>query len=373
MSRWKPGRPTVAHSPKAAGLWRSRRLLLLVAWLGVITFAVIPGAYPDDRGTPDDGYELPPATDWGGPQGPWSGDGSVGASQRTLTRRAKVIIRLPNLFGWAIVNPVDRRDRGGRGWAPMPMPDRFGPAVPGCELTIIGGDTTLTSVYAIGQHGRPVGELPPVTINTVAFGSIPVSATLVLSQRIDGELVPLHADLWTPQGIQTPANCDPDYFTKNPRGFGVVEGPLSLTISALRIDGRPVDVGRRCRAVAPLDINLWAADAGSSASDDPWFPTTGGRLYQREDTTRVDVPGGRLLHPGSTDLTIPAFAGCRSTKGDDISRLLTATISGPGNEIAVRQTAIRFSGTPGYWYGKDIGGGAVQDPPPPPDIPVPTD
>jgi hypothetical protein len=48
------------------------------------------------------------------------------------------------------------------------------------------------------------------------------------------------------------------------------------------------------------------------------------------------VAGGLLL--GSLD--IPAFAGCTTAGGDDISALLTATVSGDGNAVQIRTQSL---------------------------------
>lgn len=375
MSRWKPHHGRMRR-------WKSRRVLILVAWLGLVAVGAAPGAYSDD--SPGSGYDLPPA-------GTGAAQGPVGISQTALARRAKLIVRLPNMLGWVQVSPPRDPNSGPGRSRPVPLPDEFQSHVPGCVAT---GVPIMSDVYAIGPapEGRPVGELPPATIKTVAFGSIPVTATLQLSQIVDGQLEPLRADLW-----QTPRpgygyRCDPNNGNQTPTGYGTVKGQLSLTISRLRIDGQPVDIGAHCRTVTPLEINLWADRAGETARPSDagpdwamgWTPGTGGDLYQRKDTTRVDVPGGYLVHPGSTDLTIPAFTDCTSTAGDDISRLLTATISGSGNHLTAFQPEPGLSSNsdearndPTLCYAaNNMPGKPVMcplDPPPPPTIPIPKD
>ncbi|TQK69701.1 MULTISPECIES: hypothetical protein [unclassified Nocardioides] len=352
--------------------WKARRIPILVAWICLMAFVGTPGAYSDDGGV-GSGHELPPV---GSPQDGAGGSGPVGASQNTLIERSKLIIRLPNLLGWLMIKPPYRDPNAGLPRPrPSPVPAEWQSDVPGCVVTALA---LVNDIYAIGPSpgGRPVGALPPTTVRTVAFGSIPVSATLQLSQVIDGELEPFRADIW-PIGDAARIPCDPEWRRKNPENPAYVRGRLSLTVSEIAIDGVPVDVGNRCRTVAPLDINLWAADAGSSTSPDPWYPVLGGRLFQRKDTSRAAVPGGNLLHPASSDLTIPAFTGCRSASGDDVSRLLTAAIAGPGNELSVRQDpAASYSGDRNDPTACGVQSGKVVcplDPPPPPAIPVPAD
>ena len=51
------------------------------------------------------------------------------------------------------------------------------------------------------------------------------------------------------------------------------------------------------------------------------------------------------LHPGSTNLTIPAFVGCVNPRtGEDFSRLITAMVSGPDNTVAANQSQAILNG-----------------------------
>lgn len=345
MSHRKPRHPT------------TRRALILLVWIGVVAFGVTPGAYSDE--SPGSSHELPPKV---------QDEGPVVVGQRTLVPRAKVIVKLTDLFGWIQLKPPRDPNFGQRRPRAWPLPAQFQSRVPGCVASAV---PQTSDIYVISPSpgGHPVGLLRPSTVNTVAFGSIPVTATLQLSQIIDGELKPFHADTWPIVGT-SPA-CDPDFGAQSPLNASTIEGQLSLTITDLQIDGQRIDVGARCRTVKPLEINMWGGD--------DWKPGLGGHVYQRADDSRVPVPGGYLKHPGSTDLTIPAFTGCVSADGEDISRLLTATISGPGNEIAATQAEPDLSGDrndPAACYvdsssGEEICPGNLHPEPPP--IPVPSD
>ena len=359
------------HKPRHSAI---SRIVILLLWAGLIAFGASPGAHsePSARlaGDAAGGDEIPPYT--GTHQ-----EGAVGLGQRALTPRTKLIIRLPDVLSWFMLRTERDPNYRARRPAAYPVPEEWQSDVPGCQAV---GITTFADVYAIGQSpgGRPVGHLPPATVRAVAFGSIPVTVTLNLSQIIDGQLIPLHADFWS---TSTGGACDPSWRAKHPYDPAYVRGRLTLTLSDLSIDGHRVDIGDRCRTVEPLQVNMWAVKAGFSPGG--WTPSGGGDLYQREDTTLVDVPGGGLLHPGSTDLTIPAFTGCVSADGEDVSRLLTAAISGPGNEISARQGPVLFVGT-STDFGRNNPAGCKVNPqtgekicplpaPTPPDIPVPTD
>jgi hypothetical protein len=364
MSRRKPRHPT------------TRRVVILLLWIGLIAFGLAPVAYSDE--SPGAGYELPARG-----KGP---EGVVGLSTGTLAKRSKLLIKLSNALAWIIVKPP--RDPNyplprGKLW---PLPDEIQSRVPGCVVT---GMPIIADMYAIGPkaEGQPVGVFPPTTVRAAAFGSIPVTVTLELSQIIGGELRGFEADLWQIGGGLSA--CDPDFGAQSPVAYGWVRGQLSLKISRATIDGQPVDVGPDCHAVDPLKINLWGDRAGETVRPPDagpdwtpgWLAASGGLLYQRKDTAREPVPGGYLLHPGSTDLTIPPFAGCRGASGEDVSRLLTATISGPGNQLALRQPGLGFNvprsePTRCYPNENDPSRPPIEcplDPPAPPDIPVPTD
>lgn len=369
MSRSKPRYPG------------TRRALILLLWIILVAFGFAPGAYSDEspgHGVTGAGPELPSQELWG------SG-GPTGVSQRALTPRTRLIIRLPNILGWLFVDKTPRNPNlGVPRKRPVPVPAEWQSDVPGCVMSALA---IITDLYAVGTNpgGSPVGELPPTTVHALAFGSIPVTVTLRLSQVIDGQLEPLRADIWPTNGA-SPA-CDPTWASKNPYAPAYVRGRLSMTLADLTIDGQAVDVGLRCRTVEPLQINMWGERAGDVVRppDAPpdwqqgWTPGAGGNLYQREDTRRVNVPGGNFVHPGSTDLTIPDFTGCVSEDGEDISALITSAISGPGNEIAALQAEPNVAGdrsNPAACYPVAHMPGTTTtcplDPPQPPAIPVPS-
>ncbi|MGV9883603.1 DUF6801 domain-containing protein [Streptomyces sp. NPDC003006] len=79
-----------------------------------------------------------------------------------------------------------------------------------------------------------------------------------------------------------------------------------LRLHGVRVNGVPLDVGPRCRTSRPIDTRL----TGS-------YPVTSGGLLQ-----------------GTLD--IPPFSGC-GANGEDLDPLLTATVSGPGNPLKIRQ------------------------------------
>ncbi|GGP57835.1 DUF6801 domain-containing protein [Streptomyces melanogenes] len=87
-----------------------------------------------------------------------------------------------------------------------------------------------------------------------------------------------------------------------------------LRVHDVRVNGVPLDVGRRCRTARPFDTVL----SGS------YNFLTGGIL--------------------DGQIAIPPFAGCGS-RGEDLSPLFTAALSGPGNAVRIRQGQLAGAGS----------------------------
>ncbi|MEU4350605.1 DUF6801 domain-containing protein [Streptomyces sp. NPDC023838] len=87
-----------------------------------------------------------------------------------------------------------------------------------------------------------------------------------------------------------------------------------LRVHDVRVNGVPLDVGQRCRTALPFDTVLSGA----------YNFLTGGVL--------------------DGEITIPPFAGCGS-RGEDLSPLFTAALSGPGNAVRIRQGQLAGAGS----------------------------
>ncbi|MGP9017369.1 DUF6801 domain-containing protein [Streptomyces sp. BR1] len=87
-----------------------------------------------------------------------------------------------------------------------------------------------------------------------------------------------------------------------------------LRLYDLRVNGVPMDVGPRCRTSQPIDTVLAGA----------YDFLTGGVLDGK--------------------IAIPPFAGCGS-RGEDLSPLFTATLSGPGNPVRIQQGRLAGAGS----------------------------
>ncbi|WGL53036.1 hypothetical protein P5P86_04235 [Nocardioides sp. BP30] len=199
-----------------------------------------------------------------------------------------------------------------------------------------------TDLYAAWppKGGAVPGAFPPIQVKTVAFGSIPVTATLQLHQTVvDGKLEPLLDQTWAPRnpGDGGGAPCDKSFSAPV---NSLVTGRVDISLTNLKVDGVPVEVGSSCRTVRPVDISLWGFDG--------YYPGQGGRLGQYDGAHagslgKLDSPyygeqNGTSI-PASTGIDVPPFTGCRDG-GDDVSPLITAMASGPDNPVAAEQSPI---------------------------------
>ncbi|MFD0856562.1 hypothetical protein ACFQ07_30300, partial [Actinomadura adrarensis] len=162
----------------------------------------------------------------------------------------------------------------------------------------------------IDHQGRQ--EFPPVRATFLAFGFMPVTATAHIGQ-MDGE--PFTSTVFRP-ALAPPGLTQ----TTSPYSiFGMAK--ISLRLSDVTVNGVPLDVGGNCRTAGHL-----------TSPDSPYRPD------------RVVLVGGsgpndprpkfsHILYGGATAgaVSIPNFTGCVTPGGEDITRLLDASVSGPGN------------------------------------------
>lgn len=127
----------------------------------------------------------------------------------------------------------------------------------------------------------------------LTFGFMPTTATLVLTQQADGELDGF--DAIQDPGLEITATTT-----------------MTLRLEDVVVDGAPLDVGRRCRGRAPIEISL----AGAAP-----------------EYTNI-AQGGPLRG----EIDIPRFTGCGV--GEDLDPLFDATVSASGNHIKIIQGPI---------------------------------
>jgi len=132
---------------------------------------------------------------------------------------------------------------------------------------------------------RIVHGLPPARATFLAFGFMPVSATLQLTEI--GTI-----NVYTVGTLSTLT-------------FNTAWSLMSLRISDVDVNGRKLNVGPDCQAQKPLLIKLTGVGTGPQ----PYSLQGGGPL--------------------TGEITIPPFTGCGVT--EDLDPLFTGTVSGPGN------------------------------------------
>jgi len=216
-------------------------------------------------------------------------------------------------WGGAAMNSIGDVQKA-RQWMRTPLMvsafDLSGGGAPNPDPALYTGCSAITAnVYFVAEPGaeHAYGLTPAFTVRTVAFGAIPVEATVRLEQRRT------EADLPVPLKVST-RTC-----ARKPSGIDVpdmhITDVLSTRVTRLVVDGVPVRLGDRCRTTQPGALSLFGR--GYSLPPGPPHP------FWESGYFNVS-PGGLLT--GTLD--VPAFTGCVTEDGDDLSRLLTATVSG---------------------------------------------
>ncbi|MGW8761046.1 DUF6801 domain-containing protein [Streptomyces sp. NPDC055815] len=159
----------------------------------------------------------------------------------------------------------------------------------------------------LSYQGRK--QTPPFKATFLTFDFAPATATMVLEQigtmTVDSDVL-----------LVFPDNLSETY----------IRARFVLRVLDVRVNGTRLDVGPDCRTEKPL----------SSPEPDPVkYPGDHlvllgkGQLINGTDATGYLLTGGGPL---TGEVTIPAFKGC-GAGGENLDRLLTASISGPGNYI----------------------------------------
>ncbi|WP_456695991.1 hypothetical protein [Aeromicrobium sp. P5_D10] len=182
------------------------------------------------------------------------------------------------------------------------------------------GVDTINYVYLVAPNAAAhnYGLAAPFPVRTVAFGSVPVTATvqLIQSRAADGLPEPLNVKQNTDNFRGLPPGKDQVFRDAE------LEGELTVRITELTVDGVRLNLNAQCQTVRPGTIELtgvgYARFPPTVDDDRPWL--TG---------NYVAVPGGLLT--GTID--IPKFGGCTTRRGDDVSAILNATVSGNDNQV----------------------------------------
>ena len=160
---------------------------------------------------------------------------------------------------------------------------------------------TYIQIRAAGQlnyHGLP--ELPPARATFLAFGFMPVSATLQVS-----ETGSLDAALISCVPAKPSAKCP-----NNPANEALFFGRVMLRIYDVDINGVPLNVGSHCQTATPFNLELIGVPPSYSISG----------VY------------GVL----TGFVTVPSFSGC-ANHTDNLDPVFDATVSGPDNFVKITQ------------------------------------
>jgi hypothetical protein len=253
--------------------------------------------------------------------GQWSGDAAEGPYPGLPDHSGQNSI-------WAGVAQTAMAETAkARQWARMPLQvaaafsqisQKRSPADSPIDHTV----TTTNYVYLVAPPGSDVnyGAGAPFGVRTVAFGAIPVEAEVQLVQRRRNDGLP--EPIMMTQSDSTyrvpPAGSNLTVKTED----AVIKDVLGVRITRLAVDGVDLSLRGTCQTarfgkLSLLGKGFWRLDPQVDAQR-PW--RTG---------HYVATKGGLLT--GSID--IPPFAGCVTAGGEDMSRLVSAAISGPDNTI----------------------------------------
>ncbi len=166
-------------------------------------------------------------------------------------------------------------------------------------------------VFFISPDGAAdrFGQLGPFPVRTVAFGAIPVEADVTLRQPRTASGAPESISIRQVNYFLSGAGT----YSLDATGSGRVE----VRLSDVRVDDVPVEVSDACRTVRPARLDLKGKGAGAQkpVPKDSYLVAQGGYLHG--------------------NLDIPAFEGCSTGDGDDVSPLLTALASGTSNPLTL--------------------------------------
>lgn len=231
-----------------------------------------------------------------------------------------------NLFAWLAVAQVGR--------AYSPVSEQWGRVPVGLLATNIefftrdyvndDGDNLTDADYDIyayllptgGGGGDDYGFSPVITIRTVAFGSIPTEVQLQLRQRRDEGDLPFGFNIQT----RLTQNFTRQLAIYSPTGF---TDDVDVAVLGLRVDDVDIPLDDSCSTGPSARLEL--------ASDAVVVDQGAGETFSQEEGFS-GIEGGTL----NGDLDIPAFTGCTTATGDDLSGVLTSVVSGPANPVTVR-------------------------------------
>lgn len=190
------------------------------------------------------------------------------------------------------------------------------------------------------------GTFPPFEVRTVAFGSIPAKATVHIRQTMsDGRVDPLEL-VWyqsmtaVPKGYSVPGYGPPPVGSQGYQNnylslSGGISGPVKIRLSDVTVDGVPLKVGGHCET-STTTLNL--------TYEGGYFNMTKqltGKIPIGETGSFAPLAVGALGSSGMNgSIDIPPFHGCITPSGENVSRLVTAMVSGANNPVVTHNSTI---------------------------------
>lgn len=180
------------------------------------------------------------------------------------------------------------------------------------DATGANGITYFCETFA-GELNYPRRAFPPAQATFLAFGFMPITATATITQVGQQSVRAVVYDPSGNDGACTPCTV-------------VSTAEVSLTISNVKVNGVPLDVGNNCHTVRPL----YTPDpTGKIDPNNNLVVMTGGTMPGDPQPWNSGPYGGAL----AGTVTIPPFTGCVTPGGDNLDPLLDASVSGPGNYV----------------------------------------
>lgn len=185
---------------------------------------------------------------------------------------------------------------------------------------------------------EPYGYVGPLKARTVAFGNIPVEASIQLRQPRDSQGLPAGLEAVQDTAIFCPNQSPiPDVPGQDNeyQAPAEVDGELEIAVMGLKVDGVDLKLTESCRTTKPGVVALRGrAYYELDPSIEPHERPMPENLYT---TPFFSLANGGVLNG---NVTIPAFVGCRTRSGEDVSRLLTAAVSGDDNPVVMRSEGL---------------------------------
>lgn len=316
------GAPNFGHASVCSmrlGSQRERTAKIALAACLALGLSTLPSSAAE--------VETFPGVPEGTTGGAWIGPKATGISE---VATAKQWIQLPGMFNLAWnMGLVNKRD-----------PDCETGRLGDYERTI-GYHAWLYFVSVNAAAPEPFGYVGPFTVRTVAFGNIPVEATVLLGQPRDANGNIQGYELNQTSGTFCRGlgpNAGPTE-QENTYPAVSINAPIELSITKLKVDGIDLHLADTCRPTEQTAMELTSKeyfDLDPSLEPEDRI-VTGNTMT----TPFFGAPIGGLL---KASIDIAPFAGCLTRSGDDISPLLTATVSGVQNKVEIRSEGLKSGG-----------------------------